>query len=616
MPLGLKLSIERRLMTEAQRMIANCSKKLFSASRYICCRQIILNKRKPPQRQVPAQHIGVEKTSVVDQQLTAKLMKDTTHFFRKIKGPAQEKIKQEIIDKTQEELFAWVIIQPPDRYAELDDLTSMDLCPYFIETILILPQKRLPNYTPGIITMFSFVSVVLTRIVTAPARSYTQFFLGRISMLGEDKYAWHETSKVWNDEQGALFAAWLQSSSIDGLSLPPLRSHYMVQYKKSLIGKHYKALQQFDETLCSPALLELWKANGVLGVLLWYPEIKDMDQYLADLSIAIGNVINHWAIVDPIRITQKCGLHVLPQIPEAHQALILQLPWLTWSDSSTRLAAAGGNPMAVIGLMEGTKYEVFWLATSNCSAAWAVLLKMSLNQVTAGRIAKILVPDASSSTTNAVVVVYKYLVLDTRDDRLDMPVLMATNQAVLIKPETVAPSTLNLRLPYEQLDRKNTLSTPLQNSLLDEIFPPFVTPGPHDENTWKWPGTARAIRAIPWSKVPDVFKREDTLVLEETCFGQYDAHRQAVVNGLLLRMGDLYDPAVPYSDCAMRCTFCVHWPGNEVELKGESGLTFVVTYTEGCDPKCSGELGDFYSDGFRENTGHQIVFGDSLRGPD
>jgi hypothetical protein len=112
----------------------------------------------------------------------------------------------------------------------------------------------------------------------------------------------------------------------------------MVQYKKSLIGKHYKALQQLavfqlDETLCSPALLELWKANGVLGALLWYPEIKDMDQYLvselccvcpiishrlkADLSIAIGNVLDHWAIVDPTRITQKYKLHVLPHIPEA-----------------------------------------------------------------------------------------------------------------------------------------------------------------------------------------------------------------------------------------------------------------------------------------------------------
>lgn len=104
-------------------------------------------------------------------------------------------------------------------------------------------------------------------------------------LLGEDNYVWHETTKVWNDEQGALFAARLQSASLDGLNLPSLRSKYMVQYKKSLIGKHYKALQQLgifqlDATLCSQEVFELWKANGVLGVLLWFPEIKDMDQYL------------------------------------------------------------------------------------------------------------------------------------------------------------------------------------------------------------------------------------------------------------------------------------------------------------------------------------------------
>jgi hypothetical protein len=66
----------------------------------------------------------------------------------------------------------------------------------------------------------------------------------------------------------------------------------MVQYKKSLIGKHFKALQQvgifqLDAKLCSPALFELWKANGVLGALLWFPEIKNMDQYLASAVVAL-----------------------------------------------------------------------------------------------------------------------------------------------------------------------------------------------------------------------------------------------------------------------------------------------------------------------------------------
>jgi hypothetical protein len=113
-------------------------------------------------------------------------------------------------------------------------------------------------------------------------------------LLREDKYVWYETTKVWNDQQGALFAARLQSASIDGLNLPPLRAQYMVQYKKSLIGKHYKALQQvgifqLDSQLCSSALFDLWKANGVLGALIWFPVIKDMDQYLVSTDFTLLN---------------------------------------------------------------------------------------------------------------------------------------------------------------------------------------------------------------------------------------------------------------------------------------------------------------------------------------
>ncbi|KAF8144015.1 hypothetical protein K438DRAFT_2103021 [Mycena galopus ATCC 62051] len=433
----------------------------------------------------------------------------------KIKGPARETIKQELLDRIQEELFAWVIIQPPDRYAKLDE-----------------DSKKTPELRPG-----DHYNVLLRVRGLDPHRDSPCEILHTI-LLGEDKYVWHETSKVWNDEQGALFAARLQSSSIDGLSLPPLRSRYMVQYKKSLIGKHYKALQQLsvfqlDETLCSPALFELWKANGVLGALLWYPEIKDMDQYLADLSIAIGNVLDHWAIVDPTRITQKYKLHVLPHIPEAVRrfgpTILFQTEIFECWNSVFRLCSVLSNHQApsldiatTLADMERFKHQVSggwwkhdggdwtragqkirgflvgnkqlqrrlgWTAQNQCTkgtvkalskakrciGTWKTVLDLHWNdcqiepgtpgtvwhdckyaiarsediclpgswvffasttgEVMAGRIAKILVPDTSDSTNNAIVVVYKFLVSDTRDDRLDMPVLMAINQAVLVKPE-------------------------------------------------------------------------------------------------------------------------------------------------------------------------------------
>ncbi|KAJ7893959.1 hypothetical protein B0H14DRAFT_2334630, partial [Mycena olivaceomarginata] len=77
------------------------------------------------------------------------------------------------------------------------------------------------------------------------------------------------------------------------------------------------AVFQLDDKLCSTPVFELWKANGVLGALLWYPEIRNMDQYLADLEVAIDNVLDRWAIFEPTRIMVKYKLHVLPHIPPA-----------------------------------------------------------------------------------------------------------------------------------------------------------------------------------------------------------------------------------------------------------------------------------------------------------
>ena len=109
-------------------------------------------------------------------------------------------------------------------------------------------------------------------------------------LLGEDKYKWHLTHSTWDKSQAALFATRLQSSSIDGLSIPPIRAHYMIQYSNGLIGKHFKALLQLgsfhlDESLCPPLVVDLWKASGELGALLWYSEIEDMDAYLVRCKI-------------------------------------------------------------------------------------------------------------------------------------------------------------------------------------------------------------------------------------------------------------------------------------------------------------------------------------------
>ncbi|TCD64244.1 hypothetical protein EIP91_004346, partial [Steccherinum ochraceum] len=198
---------------------------------------------------------------------------------RALRGEARKEVEMEITLQIQTELVWWLIQQPPDRYAALPQDS---------------PMRR--------------------RLRAADEILHTW-------LLGGKKYVWHAVSSVWDDKTEAIFAARLQSSSVDGLSIPPLRGEYMVKYKNSLLGKHFKALQQVGvfhlyDGVCSDLLLDLWKASGELAAMLWYHTIPDMDQYIADLSILIGNVLDIWTLIDPERILEKAKLHILPHILE------------------------------------------------------------------------------------------------------------------------------------------------------------------------------------------------------------------------------------------------------------------------------------------------------------
>jgi len=65
----------------------------------------------------------------------------------------------------------------------------------------------------------------------------------------------------------------------------------MMQYKNSLIGKHFKTLMQtmvfHVHDIVSSDQFQLIKAIGSLGALLWVPEIDNMDQYLVRTKLAI-----------------------------------------------------------------------------------------------------------------------------------------------------------------------------------------------------------------------------------------------------------------------------------------------------------------------------------------
>ncbi|KAJ6611032.1 hypothetical protein B0H10DRAFT_1810513 [Mycena sp. CBHHK59/15] len=139
-------------------------------------------------------------------------------------------------------------------------------------------------------------------------------------LLGIIKYVWYMLHSGWTDAQRDLFAIRLQSTDIDGLTIPPIRAAYMMQYRNGLIGKHFKTLMQtmvfHVHDLVSPELFELVKAVSHLGAMLWVHEIDDMVQYVSDLSTLIGNVLDAFGDQDPAKILLKIKLHLLPHIVE------------------------------------------------------------------------------------------------------------------------------------------------------------------------------------------------------------------------------------------------------------------------------------------------------------
>jgi hypothetical protein len=110
-------------------------------------------------------------------------------------------------------------------------------------------------------------------------------------LLGIVKYTWHNLHSSWNDAQQDLFVVQLESTNIDGLSVPPIRAAYMMQYRNGLIGKHFKTLMQtmtfHVHDLVTADQFTLVKAIGSLSALLWISEIQDLEGYLVRFLLQI-----------------------------------------------------------------------------------------------------------------------------------------------------------------------------------------------------------------------------------------------------------------------------------------------------------------------------------------
>lgn len=140
-------------------------------------------------------------------------------------------------------------------------------------------------------------------------------------LLGILKYIWHFMNTTqWSDTDRHLLAIRLQSTDISALNVPPLRASYMMQYRNNLIGKHFKTLMQtlafHVHDLATPEQFALIAAAGDLGARLWIPVIDNMDQYIAELKVAIANLLDAFDAVDPLRIIVKIKMHLLTHLPE------------------------------------------------------------------------------------------------------------------------------------------------------------------------------------------------------------------------------------------------------------------------------------------------------------
>ncbi|KAJ6556089.1 hypothetical protein B0H19DRAFT_1210733 [Mycena capillaripes] len=138
-------------------------------------------------------------------------------------------------------------------------------------------------------------------------------------LLGVIKYIWHITHTAWSPEEKQTYAIRLQATNTDGLSIHAIRSAYIMQYAGSLIGRQFKTIAQANifhiRGLVNDLKFMAWKAAGELAALLWVPEIRNLVEYQRDLKVAVANVLDICAMIDPSKIISKMKYHLLVHSP-------------------------------------------------------------------------------------------------------------------------------------------------------------------------------------------------------------------------------------------------------------------------------------------------------------
>ncbi|KAJ6619148.1 hypothetical protein B0H10DRAFT_1744510, partial [Mycena sp. CBHHK59/15] len=137
-------------------------------------------------------------------------------------------------------------------------------------------------------------------------------------LLGAVKYLWHISHTPWSAEKKKTYSIRLQATGTNGLSIHAIRANYIMQYAGSLIGRQFKTIIQTAvfhlHDLVTEDQFTVWKAVGELSALLWVPEDRDLSRYRNDLEIAVANVLDAVAQIDPSKIMTKIKYHLFTHI--------------------------------------------------------------------------------------------------------------------------------------------------------------------------------------------------------------------------------------------------------------------------------------------------------------
>lgn len=122
-------------------------------------------------------------------------------------------------------------------------------------------------------------------------------------LLGIVKYVWRTTHVLFKTEKKKKkYATRLQATQTNGLSTDSIQASYITQYANSLIGRQLKIIAQVNVfhvyDIVPEEVLALTRAVGELCALLWFPEIRHMEEYLVCdiISCFLLHILSSWEL--------------------------------------------------------------------------------------------------------------------------------------------------------------------------------------------------------------------------------------------------------------------------------------------------------------------------------